>query len=276
MDSLLVNIDAVRVRLRRADARHRGARVHGVVRRVRVLRRVPRPRSRSGASIIGTASDDRELLDLAASTGDAARRPRRDARGPRGHIATRCSQPRRCCPASTAWIDEADAAGLGLAIASSSPDDWVLGHLERLGLRGHFAHVDVRGRRAARQARARYLSRRVRGARRRSARARSPSRTRRTGSPPRRPRACCASWCRTSLTKSLDLSAADLRLDSLADCSLHDAIARITLDRTSAPDRPRASCPATGRAPTPSRPGRTASRATGARRRDRDGPRDSR
>jgi beta-phosphoglucomutase-like phosphatase (HAD superfamily) len=30
-----------------------------------------------------------------------------------------------------------------------------------------------------------------------------------------------------SLTKGLDLSAADLRLDSLADCSLADAVARI-------------------------------------------------
>jgi beta-phosphoglucomutase-like phosphatase (HAD superfamily) len=36
------------------------------------------------------------------------------------------------------------------------------------------------------------------------------------------------------LTESLDLSAADLRLDSLADCSLGDAIARIRSAEASA------------------------------------------
>ena len=37
------------------------------------------------------------------------------------------------------WLDDADALGLALAIASSSPLEWVEAHLERLGLRHRFA-----------------------------------------------------------------------------------------------------------------------------------------
>ncbi|MDP9334972.1 MAG: HAD-IA family hydrolase, partial [Actinomycetota bacterium] len=36
------------------------------------------------------------------------------------------------------WLDDADALGLALAIASSSPLEWVEPHLERLGLRHRF------------------------------------------------------------------------------------------------------------------------------------------
>jgi beta-phosphoglucomutase-like phosphatase (HAD superfamily) len=39
------------------------------------------------------------------------------------------------------WLDEATTLGLPVAIASSSPPDWVLTHLERLGLTSRFAHV---------------------------------------------------------------------------------------------------------------------------------------
>jgi HAD superfamily hydrolase (TIGR01509 family) len=42
-------------------------------------------------------------------------------------------------PGVHAWLDEADAFGMPLAIASSSPLDWVATHLERLGLRHRFA-----------------------------------------------------------------------------------------------------------------------------------------
>jgi HAD superfamily hydrolase (TIGR01509 family) len=44
-------------------------------------------------------------------------------------------------PGVLAWLDEAVERGLGLAIASSSPPDWVERHLTRLGLRDRFAHV---------------------------------------------------------------------------------------------------------------------------------------
>lgn len=44
-------------------------------------------------------------------------------------------------PGVRAWIAAAEGRGLKLAVASSSPRDWVEGHLARLGLRGHFAAV---------------------------------------------------------------------------------------------------------------------------------------
>jgi HAD superfamily hydrolase (TIGR01509 family) len=37
------------------------------------------------------------------------------------------------------WLDDADALGLALAVASNSPLEWVESHLERLGLRHRFA-----------------------------------------------------------------------------------------------------------------------------------------
>src|SRR5258706_3817796 len=73
-------------------------------------------------AIIGTDSDDRELLDLlvarAARPVDvdkmhAARRAHRDA----------LLAAEDVLPGVMAWISEAAAAGLGIAIASSSPDD---------------------------------------------------------------------------------------------------------------------------------------------------------
>ena len=41
-------------------------------------------------------------------------------------------------------VEEARAHGLGLAVASSSPRDWVEGHLDRLGLLAHFDAVLTR------------------------------------------------------------------------------------------------------------------------------------
>jgi HAD superfamily hydrolase (TIGR01509 family) len=39
------------------------------------------------------------------------------------------------------WLAEATERGLHIGLASSSPYEWVQGHLERLGLRHHFAAV---------------------------------------------------------------------------------------------------------------------------------------
>jgi HAD superfamily hydrolase (TIGR01509 family) len=41
-------------------------------------------------------------------------------------------------PGIVQWLDDADARGLQLAIASSSPTDWVEYHLEAIGLRDRF------------------------------------------------------------------------------------------------------------------------------------------
>lgn len=42
------------------------------------------------------------------------------------------------------WLDEADARGIPVGLASSSPRDWVDDHLERLGLARRFATVQTR------------------------------------------------------------------------------------------------------------------------------------
>lgn len=42
-------------------------------------------------------------------------------------------------PGVVEWLDEAQSLGLGIAVASSSHLDWVQGHLERLGLIDRFA-----------------------------------------------------------------------------------------------------------------------------------------
>jgi HAD superfamily hydrolase (TIGR01509 family) len=44
-------------------------------------------------------------------------------------------------PGVVAWLDEADALGIPVAIASSSIPEWVTEHLDRLGLRHRFVHV---------------------------------------------------------------------------------------------------------------------------------------
>ena len=48
-------------------------------------------------------------------------------------------------PGVIEWLAEADAAGVHLAIASSSPADWVEEHLGRLDLRARFATVVTAG-----------------------------------------------------------------------------------------------------------------------------------
>jgi HAD superfamily hydrolase (TIGR01509 family) len=44
-------------------------------------------------------------------------------------------------PGVVAWIEQATSRGMKLAIASSSPQPWVEGHLSRAGLRHHFAQL---------------------------------------------------------------------------------------------------------------------------------------
>ena len=51
----------------------------------------------------------------------------------------------RALPGVVDWLDEAEAAGYGVAIASSSPDDWVYEHLDRLGLVARFSAIVTAG-----------------------------------------------------------------------------------------------------------------------------------
>ena len=124
------------------------------------------------------------------------------------------------------WIAEAEAAGLGVAIASSSEADWVLPLLERIGLHTRFACVvNAGGALGAKPAPDTYLEACARlGVEPASALAIEDS--------PHGIAAAKAAGLRCvavphELTETLDLSAADLRLESLAECSLADAIARL-------------------------------------------------
>jgi HAD superfamily hydrolase (TIGR01509 family) len=48
-------------------------------------------------------------------------------------------------PGVVDWVSEAQARGIAIAIASSSPYDWVHENLERLGIRHYFQHLSCRG-----------------------------------------------------------------------------------------------------------------------------------
>jgi HAD superfamily hydrolase (TIGR01509 family) len=176
---------------------------------------------------IGTDSDDAEVVELLLASAQgpvdldamhAARRVLRDEM--LGAEVIR--------PGVIAWIDEADAAGLGIAIASSSPDWWVLGHLDRLGLRARFAHVACAGHElAAKPEPDTYLAACA-------ALGVEPRRALAVEDSPHGIAAAKAAGlhCVTvpnPITELLDVTAADLRLRSLADCSLRDAVARIGL-----------------------------------------------
>jgi HAD superfamily hydrolase (TIGR01509 family) len=67
-------------------------------------------------------------------TMDATRRARRDE--------LLAGEP--VLPGVVRWLDDAEQAGLAIAIASSSQLDWVHGHLTRLGVRDRFGHMSCR------------------------------------------------------------------------------------------------------------------------------------
>ncbi|MCU1467915.1 MAG: family hydrolase [Actinomycetia bacterium] len=133
-------------------------------------------------------------------------------------------------PGVTEWLDEADALSVGLAIASSSPRDWVEPHLERLGLRARFAHVVCFGPGiAGKPAPDTYLAAcRALGVQPRRALAIEDS--------PHGVSAAKAAGLRCvavphAITENLDLSHADLRLRSLSEATLHGVLARLHDER---------------------------------------------
>ncbi len=125
-----------------------------------------------------------------------------------------------------AWIDEAEAAGYGVAIASSSPSDWVAEHLERLTMRHRFAHVvTAGGALRAKPAPDTYLEACAQLAV-------HPSEALAVEDSPNGIAAAKAAGLRcvtvpNTITETLDLSAADLRLVSLADCTVADVLAKL-------------------------------------------------
>lgn len=153
-------------------------------------------------------------VDAAAM--DEIRRGRRDALLAQEHTR----------PGVVSWLAEADDAGIGLAIASSSPGEWVAEHLGRIGLQDRFAFVvTAGGTLRAKPAPDTYLEACARlGVLPADALAVEDS-----------PHGIAAAKdaglrCVTvpnALTETLDLSAADLRLGSLADSTLAEVFQRL-------------------------------------------------
>jgi HAD superfamily hydrolase (TIGR01509 family) len=129
-------------------------------------------------------------------------------------------------PGVVSWLAEADDAGIGLAIASSSPREWVVEHLGRIGLADRFAFVvtaDATLR--PKPAPDTYLEACARlGV--------APADALAVEDSPHGIAAAKAAGLRcvtvpNALTETLDLSAADLRLGSLADCTLAEVFQRL-------------------------------------------------
>jgi HAD superfamily hydrolase (TIGR01509 family) len=129
-------------------------------------------------------------------------------------------------PGVHAWLDEADTRGLALAVASSSPHEWVEPHLERLGLLERFAYVACYGDGiAGKPAPDTYLAACA-------AIDVDPGAAIAIEDSPHGVSAAKAAglWCIAvphAITERLDLSHADLRLRSLAEMTLGDVLARI-------------------------------------------------
>ncbi len=124
------------------------------------------------------------------------------------------------------WLGEAEAAGMAVAIASSSEAEWVVPLLERIGLHARFACVvTTEGSLRAKPSPDTYLEACARlGV--------EPAAALAVEDSPHGIAAAKAAGLRCvavphELTETLDLAAADLRLASLADCSLAEAIARL-------------------------------------------------
>jgi HAD superfamily hydrolase (TIGR01509 family) len=128
-------------------------------------------------------------------------------------------------PGVLCWLAEAEDSGVPVGIASSSPLEWVEGHLDRLGLRGYFSCLVCRDAHVpAKPAPTSYLMACDRlGA--------DPGRSVAVEDSPHGVLAAVAAGLFTvavphGLTSNLDLSTADLVVTSLDDLALSDALAR--------------------------------------------------
>jgi HAD superfamily hydrolase (TIGR01509 family) len=129
-------------------------------------------------------------------------------------------------PGVEAWLDEAVALGLAVGLASSSPTDWIDGHLRRLDLSSRFAVVtccdDDRPPKPAPDV---YLAAcEALGVEPAQALAVEDSAHGVASAK------AAGLWCvavPSPLTRSLDFRAADVYLESLADASLRDVIRRV-------------------------------------------------
>jgi HAD superfamily hydrolase (TIGR01509 family) len=132
----------------------------------------------------------------------------------------------RARPGVDGWLAEAEAAGLGIGIASSSEAEWVLPLLERIGLHARFEHVvNAGGALRAKPAPDVYVEACARlGVDPAHALAIEDSHH---GIAAAKTAGLRCVAVPHELTENLDLSAADLRLASLAECTLAEALVRL-------------------------------------------------
>ena len=121
------------------------------------------------------------------------------------------------------WLDEAAALGLPVGVASSSSEEWVEGHLDRLGIRDRFDTLVCRG--ATVPAKPEPTSYRLACARLGA----DPARSVAVEDSPNGVAAAVAAGLFTvvvphPLTSGLDLSAAHLVVDSLDEVTLTEAL----------------------------------------------------
>ena len=138
-------------------------------------------------------------------------------------------------PGVVEWLDGALDLGLPVAIASSSPDAWVHEHLDRLGLRNRFAAIICCGDTlAAKPAPDSYLAAcAALEVAPRSAVAIEDSPHGVTAA--RRAGLRCVA-VPNAITAQLDLSHADLRLESLAHVPIGDVLAQLDATESDSPD----------------------------------------
>ncbi len=157
----------------------------------------------------------------------AARRARRDE----------LLEQEQLMPGVEQWLDDARAAGYGIAVASSSPHEWVHGHLTRLGVRDRFGHLSCRDEVVpGKPAPDVYL-------RACEALAVRPRDAIAVEDSPNGVAAAKAAglWCvavPNRITAALDFSAADLVVTSLAEVTLLEALERLGLAPTGAREPP--------------------------------------
>jgi HAD superfamily hydrolase (TIGR01509 family) len=173
-------------------------------------------------AILGTDGDFDPWAELEQRLGRAVDPALRGSRVARRDELLHAEVPR---PGVLAWLDEADRLGVPVAIASSSPPEWVDSHLVRLGLLDRFAFLaccdgDVPGKPDPTSYR---LACEAIGA--------DPARSVAVEDSPHGVTAAVGAGLFTiavphPLTADLDLSAADAVLGSLSDLSLADALAR--------------------------------------------------
>lgn len=133
------------------------------------------------------------------------------------------------------WLDDADRLGLALGVASSSAEDWVTAHLERLGLVDRFACLSCfDGRLRSKPAPDLYLAAC-------DSLGVAPADALAVEDSPNGLAAAAAAGLRTvavprGMTAGLDVSAADVVVDSLADVSLEEVRDRLWPNPGPGPD----------------------------------------